>query len=54
MTNISPISPIQIRTHQRINLKINNLVFRSKRYLKIEEKNNYKLKRKLVKIKYFY
>jgi hypothetical protein len=54
MTIMSPISPIQIKTPQRINLKINNLVFKSKRYLKIENNNIFKIKRNLVKIKYFY
>ena len=50
----SPLSPVKYNNNkQRINFKIEDLVFKSKRYLKIDN-HNHKIKRNLVKLKYFY
>jgi hypothetical protein len=52
----SPLSPIKYKNDkQRINFKMEYLVIRSKRILKIDrsDKSN-NIKRNLVKLKYFY
>jgi hypothetical protein len=53
----SPLSPVKnINNQQRINFKMEYLVYKSKRYLKPLKisKNDIKIKRNLVKLKYFY
>jgi hypothetical protein len=51
----SPLSPVKnINNEQRINFKMEYLIYKSKRYLKPFKNNDIKIKRNLVKLKYFY
>ena len=52
----SPLSPIKYKNIQRINFNIENIIYKSKRTLKIHksDKTIPKLKRNLVKLKYYY
>jgi hypothetical protein len=55
----SPLSPIKYKNIQRINFNIENIIYKSKRILKIDksdksDKSILKLKRNLVKLKYYY
>lgn len=56
----SPLSPIKYKNNkQRINFNIENIVYKSKRILKIDksdksDKSDNKIKRNLIKLKYFY
>jgi hypothetical protein len=49
----SPLSPVKNKIDkQRINFNIENLVYKSKRYLKNNNDIKLKIKRNLIKLKY--